>query len=281
MKTITFRHIFTLSLIASTLGLVMPACGPAETTKPPPGPKYTLENVCSKIAAPTCAMRQSCCTQSSGYDEAGCIAAATAECEANVADVNAGIMTFDGEFIDACIAATQPYSDKCFLNINDLYGIPEDLEPCTHVFAGQLAEGAACERSEQCKSSVADREFTRCDSSTKKCKTYSFLQKDAACQIDPNTTKICDEGLYCKAFLLSGKCAPNTAFGAPCTPKQPVTLECGLGFACDSTTLTCVDAKPNGEACSILVDCKSLTCTNSVCTQPDPLFTKMQCTNMP
>lgn len=257
------------------------ACGTDTTSKPPPEPKYTLENVCSKIAAPTCAMRKSCCDQASGYDEAGCIAEATAECEANVADVKAGIMTFDGEFIDACIAATQPYSDKCFLTVNDLYGIPADLEPCTHVFAGQLAESAACERTEQCKSSVADREFTRCNTSTKKCTTYTFLAKDAACTISPAATKLCDEGLYCKALILDGKCAPTTPLGSTCTPKQPFTLECGLGNACDSATTTCVEGKKDGEACSLPVDCQSVTCTNSVCVKPDPLFSKMQCTNMP
>ena len=282
MKLLSLKHLFALPLVSTCLGFVMVACGPAETTKTPPvEAKYTIDTVCSKIAAPTCAMRKSCCDQAGAYDEAGCMAEVTAACKLNVADVKAGIMTFDGEFVDACITATQPYSDKCFLNVNDLFGIPEDLEPCTHVFAGQLAAGAACDRTEQCASSVADREFTRCDASSKKCTTFTFLPLDAACTISAKATKICDEGTYCKAAILDGKCTANTAFGAACNSNAIVSLECGWGNTCDKTTATCVEAGAEGATCTTPVDCKSVTCTGGMCVKPDPLFTKLQCTNMP
>lgn len=281
MIRLTLRHFFTLPLICSCFGLVMVACEPAETKPTPEGPKYTLDNVCEKIAAPTCAMRQSCCTQTpAGYDEAGCMTDVTTQCQKNVEDVKAGIMTFDGEFVDACITATQPYSDKCYLAIPDLFGIPEDLEPCTHAFTGQLAEGASCERTEQCQSSVADREFVRCEPSTKKCTKYTFLPADAACTISQTAKKICDEGLYCKAAILDGNCKPTTPVGAACVPKT-LSLECGFGYTCDSTTNTCVEAKNEGEACVTPLDCKSVTCTSNMCAKPSPLFDAMQCTGMP
>jgi hypothetical protein len=280
MKRPSLKHIFALPFVSVCLGLVAMACEPAETNTPAVEAKYTLESVCGKLPAPTCMMRQSCCTQASGYDEAACMTDVMTACEKNVADVKAGIMTFDGEFIDACIAATQAYSDKCFLTFNDLFAIPEDLEPCTHAFTGQLADGAACDRTEQCKSSVADRQFVRCDTMTKKCTTYTFLPLDAACSISTKATEICDEGLYCKAFLLDGKCQPITPLGAACTPKQ-LSLECGFGNTCDSATSICIEAKAEGEACATPLDCKSVTCTGSVCVKPDPLFNAMQCKGMP
>lgn len=279
MKLPSLTHFFTISSFLTCLGLLATACGPTDPETPkPPEAKYTLANVCEKIAAPTCAMRESCCTQASGYDETGCMTNATAECEKNVADVEAGIMTFDGEFVDACIEASQPFSDKCFLEIPDLFKLPTDLEPCTRVFAGQLKEGDTCERTEQCASSLSDREIVQCDEMTKKCTATRFLPLDSACKLGQNVKEFCDQGLYCDFEILTmkGTCKTATPPGSPCTPGA-LSFECGLGYICDSMTSTCIEARDEGGMCSTALDCKSATCTGGMCVKAKPIFNETQC----
>lgn len=270
----------TLSVAASAFGLL--ACGDANTNSTPP--KYTVDNVCPQIAPELCTTRENCCLQAGAYDETGCVTFETGECEKNVADVKAGKMTFDGESIDPCIEAVKPYADKCRLTIPDFYSAPTDLAVCAKVFAGTLPEGSVCERDAQCASSPSDKEFVRCDKGTKKCTTIRFLAKDAACTLSTGTNEFCDEGLYCNANILTmkGTCQTATPLGSPCTLNAGgFSLECGLGYYCDSTTKVCAKAKAGGEACSFLLDCQSLKCTNSVCTDPDPLYGKEQCTGTP
>lgn len=69
---------------------------------------YTLENVCALTGPRTCALRKSCCEQSSGYDEAKCIEREKKECEASVAQVRAGTMTFKPDIIEGCYATLAP-----------------------------------------------------------------------------------------------------------------------------------------------------------------------------
>ncbi len=284
MKRLSLKHIFALPFVATCLGLVMVACGPAETKTPPvEEAKYTLTNVCEKTPALNCTVRESCCTQAtSGYVEAGCLTDVMTECEKNVADVNAGIMTFDGDSIDPCVAAMQPYSDKCFPEISDLFKLPVDLATCAQVFAGQLKEGDTCDRTAQCASSLADREIVQCDDSTKKCTATRFLPVDSACKLGPSVREFCDEGLYCDfdLFSMKGTCKTSTAPGSACTPGM-LSFECGLGYICDSMTSVCVEAHEEGGACTTGLDCKSVTCSNSLCVKAKPIFNKMQCTGTP
>ncbi|HRI71504.1 MAG TPA: hypothetical protein PK156_45030 [Polyangium sp.] len=283
MIQLTLRHFLAIPLISCCFGLVTMACGPADTKTPTPEDKYTLDNVCEKTAPLNCAVRESCCTQAtSGYAEAGCITEFTADCAKNVADVNAGIMTFDGDSIDACLAALQPYSDKCFLEIGDLLKLPVDLAPCSQIFVGQLKEGDTCERTTQCQSSLSDREIVQCDDTTKKCTTTRFLPVNSSCKLGQTVTEFCDEGLYCDFNILTmkGTCKTATPPGSPCTPGA-LSFECGLGYTCDSTSKVCVEAHNEGEACSTPLDCKSAKCSSNLCAKADPMFSKMQCTGMP
>jgi hypothetical protein len=283
MKKLSLRHFFTFPLVSLSFGLVALACGPAETKPPPVEDKYTLENVCTKTPALNCAVRESCCTQAaSGYVESGCLADVTAECEKNVADVKAGIMTFDGSSIDACAAALQPFADQCFLEITDLFKLPTDLAPCAQIFVGQLKDGDTCERTAQCQSSLSDREIVQCDEATKKCTTTKFLPLDSPCKLSQTITEFCDTGLYCDFDLLSmkGTCKTATALGGACNPGT-LSLECGLGFKCDPMTSVCVESGDEGAACTTPLDCKSVNCSSQVCAKADPMFNKMQCTGMP
>jgi len=282
MKKLSLRHFFTLPLVSLSFGLVALACGPAETKTPPVEAKYTIENVCTKTPALYCAVRESCCTQAmSGYEESGCLTDVTTECEKNVADVKAGIMTFDGESIDTCLAALQPFSDICFLEIADLKQLPGALAPCAKVFMGQLKDGETCERTSQCQSSLSDREFVQCDDSTKKCKTTRFLPIDSPCKISQTTSEFCDDGLYCDFDLLSmkGTCKTSTPLGGACNPGT-LSLECGLGYKCDPMTSVCVEAGDEGAACTTPLDCKSAKCSSQMCAKADPMFKSKECTGM-
>lgn len=284
MQKLSLRHFFTLPLVSTVFGLVVVACGPAETTKTPPvEDKYTLANVCEKTAPLNCTVREGCCTMAtSGYVESGCLTDVQTECEKNVADVNAGIMTFDGDSIDTCLAALEPFADKCFLEIADLFKLPNDLASCTQIFAGQLKPGDTCDRTAQCASSLSDREIVQCDDSTKKCTSTKFLPEGSACKISQTATEFCDQGLYCDFELLTmkGTCKVSTPPGSACSPGT-LSFECGLGYKCDSMTKVCVEAGDEGAACQTPLDCKSAKCSSNLCAKADPMFNKMQCTGMP
>ena len=279
----TFHTFFMLALSTTTLSLGLLACGDEGTTNTPTA-KYTLENVCAQIAPQLCATRENCCLQTGAYDETACITFETGECEKNVADVKAGKMTFDPDSIDPCVVAVKPYADKCLLTIPDYYDAPTDLASCAKVFSGKLAADSVCERTAQCESSLSDKELVTCNTATSKCSTLRFLPKDAPCTISQDITEFCDNGLYCNVNILTqkGTCKAATPVGSACTiGPTGISLECGLGYYCDTTTKLCTDAKPKDAPCSLLLECQSLKCTSSVCEAPAPLYNKEQCTGMP
>ncbi|MRG90818.1 hypothetical protein [Polyangium spumosum] len=272
------RLLSTLPLLAATFALGLAACGDDTGGTPPPPPKYTLDNVCAQIAPQLCEVRKSCCEKGDGYDEATCIAYEIDVCEQNVADVEMGLMTFDGDSIDACAAALVPYAEKCFLTIPDFYAAPEDLAPCAKVFAGKLPEGSTCERDAQCASSVEKREIVACDDATKKCSATRFLPLDSTCAVSADAKELCDQGLYCDFDFLAmkGLCKPALELGEACTPS-PLDLSCGLGAYCDATTMVCTEAKVEGSACQSPLECQSLKCDMMACGPIDPLFKGEQC----
>ena len=277
LQTPLSRLLLTLPTLAATLVLGLAACSdePGET---PPPPKYTLDNVCAQVAPQLCEVRKSCCEKGEGYDETACITYETEVCAQNIADVEAGLMTFDANSVDACVAALKPYADKCYLTIPDYYNAPEDLEPCSKVFAGKLTENSTCERDAQCASSVAKREIVACDDDTKKCTATRFLPLDAACKVSADTKELCDQGLYCDFDFLAmeGLCQPAKKLGAACTPS-PIQLSCGLNAYCDATTKVCTEAKVEGSACQTPLECQSLKCDLMACGPIAPFFEGEQC----
>src|SRR5689334_22877868 len=80
------------------------------------GDKYPLAEVCAKLAPIGCGYSKGCCEQSGfGYDENGCVQHAIADCEKNVAEVNAGTMTYDANQIDACLPAFEKLLNQCVI----------------------------------------------------------------------------------------------------------------------------------------------------------------------
>lgn len=247
---------------------------------------YTLDDVCGRIAPKICAMRKSCCEQAASYDEAGCVAHETTECGKDVSDVRAGRATFHPEIVDGCLTRLQPFFDNCYLTFDILYRVADLLRTC-RAFEGQLAEGAACERSSQCASPTEARAIVGCDDATKTCKVTRFLAEGAACTLASGLPSVCDDGLYCDADLTkspaSGTCKKATPRGAPCDATKAFDLECGFGSYCAATTRVCTAGKNGGAPCQEDLECASVSCvagtgTGKTCKPPGALVTPSECT---
>lgn len=232
----------------------------ATSTGPVPDGVYTLDNVCETTAPKVCELRKACCEKSSGFDEATCLRRAKADCEQNVAEVKAGQATFNGARIDACLNSLKPIVDKCFWVVDDFTEAARAFKNC-RIFAGQVGEGAACTRDDQCKLNDTADAFVSCNAS--KCKTTHILPAGAACEIKDDLDALCAAGLYCDVTPAGpapwiGVCKTALSLGAPC--QRVRTLECGLGNYCDEVTKKCVAGGPGGATCENDLQCATVSC---------------------
>ena len=242
---------------------------------------YTLDNVCDLTGPKLCAQRASCCTATGGYDEAKCLAHAKTECEKDVAAAKAGTMTFDGSKIDQCLTKIAPLIQKCTLEFSDFQSLATTLNGC-RIFAGQLGEGEACDRDNQCKPTNSDTSFTSCDNTTKKCKTITLLAAGSTCDFKEGSGGICGTGLYCDiaAGATQGTCKTALALNAACQPSKP--LECGLSAYCGAGD-KCVKSQAGGATCENFLQCSSLKCLKTgdagtgQCAPTDPVSKPAEC----
>jgi hypothetical protein len=274
------RHLTAVVLVAGII-----ACGGSSSSDIADA-SYTLDDVCEKTAPKICEVRRSCCEKGSGYVESGCLSHAKTECAKDVADTRAGKATFRPERIDPCFAKLSSLFDSCYVTIDLILRVAEDLRAC-QAFEGQLGEGTACERTSQCAPATTTDAFVGCDEKTKKCKTTRILAERAACTIGDGLPSLCGKGLFCDAdFKLmpaSGTCKKSTPIGTPCdAARMPVSLECGLGNYCDKTTALCTIGKGPSAACQEGVECATLTCEGSGgsgkrCTAPETIVETEEC----
>jgi hypothetical protein len=226
---------------------------------------YTLDDVCDKVAPKICAMRKPCCDKSHGYDEAGCLAEAKADCAKDVADARAGRATFRPELVDPCIDKYTALFASCDFSYDLYFRALKVIKEC-RVFEGQLAEGAACERDAQCKPAAGANEIATCDKDgTKQCVKTTLLAETAPCELGEGIRATCDQGLYCDVNFASqpfkGTCKKTTPLGSKCdAAKKPISLECGLGNQCDKASSVCAVGKAPGAACETDLECSSLKC---------------------
>ena len=252
---------------------------------------YTLDDVCDKVAPKICAMRKPCCDKSHGYDEAGCLAEAKADCAKDVADTRAGRATFHPELVDTCIEKYTTLFASCEFSFDLYVRALKVIKEC-RVFEGQLAEGASCERDAQCKSATDANATTSCDKDgTKQCVTTTLLAENAPCEIGEGVRSTCNEGLYCDIDFTSqpfkGTCKKTTPLGSKCdAAKKPIPLECGLGNRCDQATSVCAVGKAAGAACGTDLECASVSCpaagdggadAGKACAPPPPLMKAQEC----
>jgi len=266
---------------ASALVITAVACGGSSssdvTTSPPreggtssetsaAETPYTLDDVCERTAPLICEIRKPCCESGVGYNETACLAQAKADCAKDVADARGGRMTFFGDRIPGCIPKYKEVFTQCTLTFDLLQKSARTLAAC-QAFEGQLAEGASCERTSQCKPSGSKDEIVGCDDDTKRCKYTRIAPEGGECALGAGFAVLCDDGLYCDADFTTapfpGTCKKKTALGGACDKdKKPVPLECGLGNYCDPTgSGTCIVGKSGSAVCGNDIECASVTCT--------------------
>lgn len=223
-------------LAGAALALTSLACKGFEASghgDDPIGPKYGLDDVCEHMARASCAFAESCCqTSGMGHDGEGCEAALRADCEAKVAKVRAGRMTFHADAVDDCLDARRKRYAMCEVNV------AEDFEHadlvCRNVFLGAVREGDACDDIDECRLPPPE-------------KAMAVLCLNGVCSFKPVYFPV-GEGEECE----------TTAF-------------CAFGLYCarDSTSEagTCTKTKPSGESCEDFDECLSWKCEDGRCVE--------------
>jgi hypothetical protein len=206
------------------------------------------------------------------------------QCQANVAEVEAGTMTFDPSAIDPCLAALQPFLDECFVGAADKLAMIETRQLCRTVFVGSTPLGDPCERHAQCAPASSGEDITYCDGDSGQCALTDVLAAGESCTLGGGPTVFCAAGLYCDADTtgqppFAGHCAAATPLGEPCASgTQPPSFECGTGYLCSPASGACEQAKDPGEPCVRPFECRSLECTpNQVCGRLDLLVDEQAC----
>jgi hypothetical protein len=247
-------------------------------------PSYALDDVCQKLAPKLCAASQSCCMAAGfGYDANGCQATSIAECGKNVAEVEAGSMSFDPSNIDVCFAEYELLLQKCVLGVGDFFELLATLKPCNSIFQGTRPEGASCQRDAQCAASSNPSVYVSCEQSSQQCTHWMLLDENAKCQLGDGVTAYCKPGLYCDAYLggtppYSGICKTATAPGKPCNFANPYELECCVGYYCNQSTGLCTTAKLGGAGCATDIECQTFECQSGKCSAQGPIVNQALCT---
>ena len=238
---------------------------------------YTLDNACDAIVPKLCDSIASCCEKTGGFDQAGCLAHAKADCAKDVADVRSGHATFHPERVDPCFVASAPLFDSCYAT-DDLALRVAALRDC-RTFEGQLADGAACERDSQCSPSAGD--LVACANG--RCTPTTILAEGAPCAFDDGLKGLCASELYCDATG-TRTCKRSTPVGSTCDEKAAPSIECGLGRYCDPATALCTNGRAGGASCDDLTECASLVCAPATttesaksCALPKGLVTTEEC----
>lgn len=230
------------------------------------GPDYTLENVCEKLPAKTCALRQSCCGQSGiGFDQAQCEAKESEICVELVKQVNAGQRSFDPSLIDPCFDALTPLMAACKFTGDQYVSFLKATNTCNAVFASKNGPGTPCGQASDCAPSTNPNGYSGC-SDNGQCYQATFAQQGDACN-----QSICDDGLGCVYPPLgpTPQCEPKTPLNGPCTSSA----QCGYGFYCPFQVggSVCKAAQPGGSGCASALHCLSLECNIGQCAE-QPLY---------
>ena len=244
---------------------------------------YSLDELCPAIVPRICSLREDCCNLTGfGYSKVGCEATELAECQQNVDDVKAGLLTYDGTLVPACLSATEDLNAQCLVIAADIALILREVEPCADIFNGTLPEGGACSRSEQCAPYPDPDVFESCDDDTGLCQTIELLGLDEPCALSGPVLRLCDTGLFCDLSVVdastSGTCRPATPENAPCDTTRFPDLECGLGFHCNDISGVCTRGLSGGSACNEDVECLSFNCDATGCEHPQTLVDQERCT---
>lgn len=240
--------ILTVLLSGAALVLAAAACSDSDDNKGGGGPgaggaggsgggpggggSYTLDDVCERIAPRQCADARACCESSvAGYDQAGCEAGMLRDCEAGVAKVKEGKMTFNAGSVDACLNTLKGTYQKCEFAFAELIEIGDIADAC-HVFLGNIEVGGACEEDAECKQPSDDKELAHCIHG--KCTLESLGEAGEGADCGEETS--CGPGLYCSE---DDKCAKAKAIGEACTwPGECASWSCQAGQCAEGNKIS-------------------------------------------
>jgi hypothetical protein len=161
--------------------------------------EITLENVCDIMPERYCAQDEPCCKKAGyGFDQAGCEASYRMICADGVAAVSAHSAKFNPDNLNKCVAAYQPFEDKCELTAAEFATANVKSNVCLHLFEGTRAQGDPCVSNAECAPLAADKGFAYCDGAT--CTTIA----PGFAEGEPCGPGSCASGLDCNGT----KCAP-------------------------------------------------------------------------
>ncbi|MBI5532812.1 MAG: hypothetical protein HY898_08870 [Deltaproteobacteria bacterium] len=226
---------------------------------------YALDSVCEMFPAQLCALRDGCCTMTTGYDTAVCLQREKSDCEAKVAEVKAAKRQYHPESIDRCLAAVEALSDQCWLSGATMVASFVATSLCAEVF-NRVSGNGSCQQSSDCPGVEYGTHYYGCEAG--KC-----VYREVGCAPCPCDAEIlCRDELYCNDKSGPPVCVPVTPIGAQCS----TTEECGVGRYCASGV--CAAGQQGGAPCQSSNECASLVCdATSVCSPPALRFIAQQC----
>ncbi len=240
-------------------------------------------------------------------DMATCDAAVTSDTtqlDTLIADVMAGIVTYDGNAATACLAYLQGTCTFAGFHV---------ANPCDAMFDGTLAIGAACNEDAECAGYVAGSATCvatsqTCDRTAACCSGSCTATAGKGAVSSPCTGPTCASGLYCSTASsmctaiattagmscygsdgcadpmycdelssAGGICTHAAASGDACEPTA--TLPCAEGSDyCDVESALCTTKSTVGNACSSTIPCVGFAnCDTGMCvaipSQGQPCFT--------
>ena len=253
------------------VGLLLASCG-SDATTGSPGDGGKSGASLDALRAAFCKAVRACCAAAGSPSEP------LVDCESEfdrqidlIALVAKGTVLLDEAKLGECLPRLEEQARTC--------QPPENV--CVEAFSATLAEGAACERADECKRTI-DRPVAclktnvTADSGTKLgvCRPVPIGKSGEPCtsscakgrgcggtistfESDPLLT-VCreDDALYCDS---TRHCAPLLADGAPCS-----TSGCASTSYCNAV---CTPRKAEGAACTSHAECRAgLGCTGGTCT---------------
>ncbi|MBL4633588.1 MAG: hypothetical protein JKY56_06940 [Kofleriaceae bacterium] len=217
-----------LSLSLGAL-LLASACGGG-------GGDVKLEDLGTEVADTICSDQVKC---GAFPDKASCIESTKINVDQLIAEVEAGLVTYDSSKAGECLDSLG--GTDCTIFGSDQQ---ENEEACDATFAGTIAIGGACITNESCAGEA------RCDQSNDETCTpgvcIANVQEVDAKEGESCANLSCESGLRCDG---SDICQPPTAAAAVCSSVE----ECVSGYICelgpDFTPGTCVKLPTSGETC--------------------------------
>ena len=145
---------------------------------------------------------------------------------------------------------------------SSLVCVPDDADGFVCAPLGSLGEGDACVRSITTFTACGGGLLCEGEQDNTTCQATTLAQEGEDCSGD---LTFCTSGTACT----DNTCSPTGGDGDPC---MATSLECQIGFYCDTDASQCTPTKPAGESCESNSECQGdLECSDGsgTCEQPE------------